>query len=88
MSRSDGLCPRMIEEFDAQGQPMGKWRECNNPDAASRYSFGAYAGFLCEKCAIDGYRDHCGLEPSEVTAADLDEPIDSEPDCFGSERDW
>jgi hypothetical protein len=30
-------------------------------DVNRRYSFGVYAGNLCDKCAYESYSDHCGL---------------------------
>lgn len=30
-----------------------------------QYSFGVYAGRMCRECAINGYRDHCGLLDGE-----------------------
>jgi len=40
--------------------------ECNRcgeerEDIEQRYSFGIPAGTMCDKCAYDAYRDHCGL---------------------------
>ena len=46
-----------------------------------RYSTGCppiYAGKMCEKCAWDGYTDHCGLDGYYNTQADVDEPIEPE----------
>ena len=38
------------------------------------YSFGVYAGRMCRECAINGYRDHCGLlDGHQGNPADLDE---------------
>ena len=31
------------------------------PTVEKRYSFGIYAGELCDECAYTGFRDHCGL---------------------------
>jgi hypothetical protein len=33
----------------------------NRNDVEPRYSFGAYAGQMCEPCAVSTYRDGCGL---------------------------
>jgi len=30
-----------------------------------QYSYGVYAGRMCRECAIDGFRDHCGLLDGE-----------------------
>jgi hypothetical protein len=30
-----------------------------------QYSYGVYAGKMCRECAINGYRDHCGLLDDE-----------------------
>jgi hypothetical protein len=29
----------------------------------AQYSYGVYAGVLCEPCARQNYRDHCGFRP-------------------------
>ena len=58
-----------------------------DPDVCERYSFGVYAGRMCEDCAYNGYRDHCGLEGAQGSQADLDEPIEPEP-YYGMEADW
>jgi len=38
-----------------------------------RYSYGYYAGRLCDQCAYDAYRDHCGLEGSQGRVEELAE---------------
>jgi len=43
----------------------------------TRYSFSVYAGKFCDSCC-SGYRDNCGLDQSQGSEADLDEPL--EPD--------
>lgn len=39
-------------------------------DVERRWSFGFYAGRLCEKCCMT-YRDHCGLNGSQGRVEDL-----------------
>ncbi len=40
-----------------------------------QYSFGVYAGILCENCARTKFRDQCGLGPEgQGSQNDLDEP--------------
>ena len=51
-----------------------------------RYSFGVYAGKMCDECAYSRYRDHCGLEGSQGSAQDLDEDLEPE-DYYGMGRD-
>jgi hypothetical protein len=39
-----------------------------------QYSYGVYAGVLCEPCARQNYRDHCGFRPEgQGTRADYEE---------------
>ena len=60
----------------------GRCNRCGAPDAATRHSFSVYAGFLCYRCAVDGYVDSCGLRPEgQGNPAELDEPLD--PDWEG-----
>ena len=33
----------------------------DKPDVERQFSFGIYAGRMCNQCAYDAYRDHCGL---------------------------
>jgi len=37
--------------------------KCNKAGswAEEQYSFGIYAGRMCDACAYESYRDHCGL---------------------------
>ena len=63
-------------------------RRCRLPkeDVWKRYSFGVYAGKMCDECAYVSYRDHCGLVKNpdgsysdrgqQGNPADLDEPLD------------
>ena len=52
---------------------------CEGGEGATRHSFGVYAGFLCEACAIEEYVDACGLlDGQQGDPADLDEPYDGE----------
>lgn len=71
MSRQDGRCNR---------------DGCTG-DGAPRYSYGVYAGFLCRNCAIDGFRDACGLldDGRQGDPNDLDEPIEADVG-YGEER--
>lgn len=49
------------------------------PDIDERYSFGVYAGVLCEDCAKSSYRDQCGLGgEGQGDPRDLDEQYDPE----------
>lgn len=50
-----------------------------------RYSYGVYAGRMCEGCAISGYRDQCGLSGAQGNPQDLDEELEPEP-YYGMER--
>jgi len=43
-----------------------------------RHSFGVYVGKMCDDCAYDGYRDHCGLEDGQGDPQDLDEDLEPE----------
>lgn len=48
-------------------------------DVERRYSFGVYAGRMCESCAINGYRDACGLlDGQQGDPNDLDEPYNGD----------
>jgi len=42
-------------------------------DVEQRYSFGYYAGRMCEECAYTKYRDHCGLGGRMGDPTELDE---------------
>ena len=46
-------------------------------EVEERYSFGIYAGRLCNKCCFT-YRDHCGIDQPQGDQADLDEQIDDD----------
>lgn len=47
-------------------------------DVEERYSFGIYAGRLCEDCCYK-YRDHCGIDqPQGNPYTDLDEQVDED----------
>jgi hypothetical protein len=39
----------------------------------TRYSFGVYAGVLCEPCC-SSFRDNCGVGQPQGSPQDLDEP--------------
>lgn len=68
----------------------GKCNRCEKDGGETQYSFGIYASFLCRECAIEGFRDACGLidvGPIEP----CDEQIEAEESCvshldFGG--DW
>ncbi len=34
---------------------------CGRDDKREQYSFGIYAGKMCDECAYEKYADHCGL---------------------------
>ena len=52
-----------------------------------QYSFGIYAGIMCQKCAIRGFRDQCGYGPDgQGDPADLDE--DAEPEESIPQEYW
>jgi len=34
---------------------------CGRGDIYEQYSYGIYAGRMCDACAYEKYRDHCGL---------------------------
>jgi len=81
-----------VEIRTPEGEPFaGKCADCGgDPEACPRcrqsggnveeqYSFGVYAGRMCEPCAIAGYRDGCGLiDGQQGSAADLDEPLEAD----------
>lgn len=46
------------------------------PDVRGRYSFGIYAGRLCEDCCW-GYRDNCGIGQPQGDPKTLDEYPDN-----------
>lgn len=33
---------------------------CGRGEAEEQYSYGIYAGRMCDACAYEKYRDHCG----------------------------
>jgi hypothetical protein len=44
-----------------------------------QYSFGVYAGVMCEPCARRSFRDQCGHGPDgQGDPRDLDEPYEQE----------
>ena len=53
--------------------------QCGKEDTSveTRYSFGIYAGRLCDECALT-YRDHCGMDQAQGDPYTLDEQIDSD----------
>jgi hypothetical protein len=51
--------------------------KCGAPGQV-RYSFGVYAGCLCSQCALERYRDHCGLKNGQGNPNDLDEVVEPE----------
>ena len=44
---------------------QGVCGSCHKKDktVAIQYSYGVYAGVLCESCARDNYQDQCGFRP-------------------------
>lgn len=68
-------CPLCGTAYDDQGLCVGQvctgCGEVRAPDSVDElYSYGIYAGRLCERCAL-GYRDHCGLDQPQGDPADL-----------------
>ena len=61
MEASESFCPKCKES----GQ-----------EVCERYSFGVYAGKMCETCAVRGYRDRCGIGRPQGTQAEIDEIIE------------
>ena len=55
-------------------------------DVERRWSFGFYAGRLCEKCCRK-YRDHCGLDSPQGSVEDTDEFVRGGYDAVYGE-DW
>lgn len=50
----------------------GSCSSCGARGAEPRWSFGVYAGRLCEACC-SGYRDNCGLDQAQGDPTTLDE---------------
>ena len=46
-----------------------------------RYSFGIYAGKLCDECC-SGFQDNCGLDQPQGSPNDLDETYYDEDDTW------
>ena len=70
-----------MPELDEYGMPVvdEEWTcsSCGAEDSEKnpvdrRYSFGVYAGRLCEGCCSK-YRDRCGLDGAQGDPRDLDE---------------
>lgn len=63
------------EKIEEQRRAQFRCRNCRVWDygVTERYSFGVYAGKLCESCC-SMYRDNCGLDQPQGNYADLDEP--------------
>ena len=63
----------------------------SKPDVEKRYSFGFYAGKLCNACAFAKFRDHCGLatpqggEGKQGDPTELDEYLIGGPDAIWGE---
>ncbi len=53
-----GICPKCERKRD---------------DIDERYSFGYYAGVMCEACARHGFRDGCGLDQPMGNPQELDD---------------
>ena len=47
---------------------------CNKPSKSIdfQFSYGVYAGVMCTKCAINGYRDSCGHKRPMGTRAEYE----------------
>lgn len=56
-------------------------------DVERRYSFGIYAGRLCEDCCHT-YRDHCGLDQPQGAVEELAEFELGGYDAIYGEGDW
>ena len=56
-------------------------------DVERRYSFGFYAGRLCEDCCRH-YRDHCGIDQPQGAVEDLHEFEYGGYDAVYGEGDW
>lgn len=54
------LPPGFTQEPAEPSRPCSRCRQPKD-DVLERYSFGIYAGKMCDDCAYRGYRDHCGL---------------------------
>ncbi len=62
---------------------------CEKREAYEQYSFGCYAGRLCDRCAFDGFTDHCGHRPEgQGTQAEIDEPIEPDYGYGEGPGDW
>ena len=57
---------------------LSKCTRCGeNNNVYPRYSFGVYAGKLCEDCCMK-YRDHCGIDQGEGSAREFMDFADEE----------
>jgi predicted amidophosphoribosyltransferase len=67
----EGVCPR-----------------CQQPanDIDEQYSYGVYAGVMCQSCAISGYRDSCGHRRAMGTQAEYEEMAGV--GSYEEEPDW
>lgn len=64
------------EQFLAEQVRKGICTKCKQPDdtVAIQYSYGVFAGVMCDACARSGYRDQCGLRPEgQGTKAEYEE---------------
>jgi len=63
----------MLKEFESICTRCGY----EDSTVEERWSFGVYAGRLCDGCART-YRDHCGLDGyGQGDPRDLDEPLEA-----------
>ena len=77
---------RAVDDERASGE---RCERCDGRDTVDRrYSYGVYAGVLCELCAKSCYRDQCGLRPEgQGTGADYEELAG--PGTYdGEDPDW
>lgn len=48
-------------------------------DIDEQFSFGVYAGVMCQECARRKFRDSCGHRPEgQGNSVDLDEPLEED----------
>ena len=47
--------------------------DCGRGKVEIQYSFGFYAGKMCDKCAYERYADHCGIGGKQGRVEDLAE---------------
>lgn len=79
ISNTGGGITHLEKEFpDEHWDTCTRCGELKPGKVRERYSFGIYAGRLCDDCCYT-YRDNCGLDqPQGNPYSDLDEQIDDE----------